>query len=130
MTATPVSTPPASDSVNRSVVAAILNLRNLKQEDIAPVIGATPSTVSRRLKYGNWSATEIKRLSLFLGVPLDVFYLPSEVAFARLTNAEGRTPDGDPATSPSMCAPWDLNPEPADYPSAHNVVPFLNPLAA
>ena len=43
---------------------------------------------------------------------------------------ENEQPTGDSAPVGSLCAPWDLNPEPADYPSAGNVVPFLNPLAA
>lgn len=82
--------------INGDVVAALLQLRNVTQEDVATVIEVQPSGVTRRMKGATkWSAADVGRIAKMLGVPVDTFYLSTDEAVARLTRAGGPEPVRD-----------------------------------
>lgn len=82
--------------INGDVVAALLQLRNATQEDVAAVIDVKPSGVTRRMKgETKWSATDVGRIAKMLSVPVDTFYLSTDEAVARLTHTAGPEPERD-----------------------------------
>lgn len=100
------------------IAGAIRLLCEVRDTDIETlgnsVDGMSKSTLYRRMAAPEtFTLIELQRVATRLGVPPEVVLGGRFFTMRWLAdNDGGRTPDGGPAGL--ECAPWDLNPEPAD----------------
>lgn len=50
--------------------------------ELAPILGVSPSTASRRLKHANLSFDEVEAIAGWLGVTYERLIIPAELAYS------------------------------------------------